>query len=75
MGILRFIFIFVLVSWILRMIFRLLAPRILRKAFQKAQQGYTPPRKPEGAINIDYIPQHKTNKDPGGDFVEYEEIK
>jgi len=66
---------------------------VLKSIFGKMQQqasggtgqagaGYGPasntrPRKPEGAISIEYMPPQpkKGNADKLGDFVDYEELK
>lgn len=92
MGFLKFLFIAIVVLTLIRMAITRLLPWALRrfarkmqeKAFGSYQQPpnqsshqYTKKRKPEGKINIDYVPpQAKPN--PGtqnaGEFVDFEEI-
>jgi len=50
-------------------------------AFTHFEQSFTPPQpqpQPEGKIKVDYVPQPKDQKPkdfPGGEYVDYEEIK
>ncbi|WP_442589350.1 DUF4834 domain-containing protein [Pedobacter sp. AW31-3R] len=83
-GILKFLFITVLILWLIRILLRLVFPIVLKNLFgkmqQQAEQGAQPrqaPRKPEGSISIDYVPPQpkKGNADKLGDFVDYEELK
>ncbi|WP_421945830.1 DUF4834 family protein [Pedobacter sp.] len=83
MGLVKFIFITILVLWIIRMLIRLILPMLFNNMASKMQQQATgqqyqqPKKKPEGSISIDYMPpkpdQNKTDK--LGDFVDYEEVK
>lgn len=82
MGIIKFLFITLLILYIIRILFRLIFPMILKNLFSKVQQqaenqSRQRNSRPEGAISIDYMPpqpkSHKTDK--LGDFVDYEEIK
>ncbi|GAA3981985.1 hypothetical protein GCM10022246_37510 [Pedobacter ginsengiterrae] len=82
MGLVKFIFIAILVLWIIRMLIRLILPMLFNNLASKMQQQASgqpqqPKRKPEGSISIDYMPpkpdQGKTDK--LGDFVDYEEVK
>lgn len=85
MGIIKFLFITILILWIIRVLLRLVFPLVLKSVFGKMQQQENQragrpqqqPRKPEGAISIDYVPPQPKhgNADKLGDFVEYEEVK
>jgi len=90
MGLLKFLFIAITVLWLIRIVFRLLFPWIMRKVAQKvmgnARQQYQHPnapyrnahgRQPDGKIRIDYVPPQKQTKGArkAGEFVEFEEIK
>lgn len=93
MGFLKFLFVAIAVLTLIRLAITRLLPWALRrfarkmqeKAFGSAYRGQAPNpeqassrrRRPEGKINIDYIPpQSKSN--PGaqkaGEFVDFEEI-
>ena len=85
MGIIKFLFITIMVLWLIRLLLRLVFPLVLKSIFGKMQQQSGQPgqqqqqqsRKPEGSISIDYVPpqQKQGNADKLGDFVEYEEVK
>jgi hypothetical protein len=87
MGLVKFIFITIMVLWLIRLLLRLIFPLVLKNMFSKMQQSAADPRQqqqqrqsrrsPEGSINIDYVPPQpkKGNADKLGDFVEYEEVK
>lgn len=90
MGLLKFLLIAITVLWLLRMVVRLVFPWAMRKmaekVMSKAQQQYdnrtgnpyTYQRtKPDGQVNIDYVPPQQTKKGAkkAGEFVEFEEIK
>ena len=84
LGLIKFIFITILILWIIRVIFRLIFPVVLKNMFNKMQQqagqgnaAQRETKKPEGAISIDYMPPQpkKGNADKLGDFVDYEEVK
>ncbi|QPH38150.1 DUF4834 family protein [Pedobacter endophyticus] len=84
MGLIKFIFIAILVLWIIRMLIRLILPMLFNNLASKMQQqaggqGQQQQRrqsKPEGSISIDYMPPKQTGKtDKLGDFVDYEEVK
>lgn len=86
MGLIKFLFITILVLWLIRMLIRLIFPLVIKNVVNKmqgqatsAQHNYQrqEPKKPEGSISIDYMPpQQKTGKtDKLGDFVDYEEVK
>ncbi len=92
MGFLKFIFIAIVVLTLIRMAITRLLPwalrRFARKMQEKAFGSYQQPpqqssrestknRKPEGKINIDYVPP-QAKPSPGaqnaGEFVDFEEI-
>jgi hypothetical protein len=83
MGIIKFLFITILILWVIRLLLRLVFPMVLKSIFGKmqeqasAQNTQRPSSKPEGSISIDYVPpqQKHGNSDKLGDFVEYEEVK
>jgi hypothetical protein len=85
MGIIKFLFITIMVLWLIRLLLRLVFPLVLKSIFgkmqqqsgQAPQQQQQPSRKPEGSISIDYVPPQpkQGNADKLGDFVEYEEVK
>lgn len=85
MGLIRFLLISIAVLYIVRVIARMLLPMFFQSVVKKAQQhqqqnpynNYQQPRKPEGAIKVDYVPEGKRSQVPDseGEFVEYEEIK
>lgn len=86
MGLIKFIFITIMVLWLIRLLIRLIFPLVLKSMFSKMQQTAAEPRQqqqqqrrrtPEGSINIDYVPPQpkQGNADKLGDFVEYEEVK
>ena len=84
MGLIKFIFIAILVLWIIRMLIKLILPMLFNNLVSKAQQqaggqGQQQQQKrskPEGSISIDYMPPKQTGKtDKLGDFVDYEEVK
>ena len=83
MGLIKFIFIAIMVLWVIRMLIRLILPMLFNNLASKmqsqasGQQQQQRKSKPEGSISIDYMPpkpdQGKTDK--LGDFVDYEEVK
>lgn len=84
MGIIKFLFITILILWVIRLLLRLVFPLVLKSVFNKMQdqqQGQGSQRqrgsKPEGSISIDYVPPQpkQGNADKLGDFVDYEEVK
>lgn len=83
MGLIRFIFITIFILWTVRLLLQLVFPLVLKSIFGKMQQSageqQAPQqrRRPEGSVNIDYMPpaQKKGNSDNLGDFVDYEEVK
>lgn len=86
MGIIKFLFISIMVLWLIRVLLKLVFPLVLKSIFGKMQQQagqagqqqqQQQSRKPEGSISIDYVPPQpkQGNADKLGDFVEYEEVK
>jgi len=85
MGIIKFLFIVIMVLWLIRVLLKLVFPMVIKSMFGKMQEqsGYPgqqqqqKPRRPEGSISIDYVPPQPKhgNADKLGDFVEYEEVK
>ena len=85
MGIVKFLFITIMILWLIRVLLRLVFPLVLKSVFGKMQQQQQPGQKrqqqqsskPEGSISIDYVPPQpkQGNADKLGDFVEYEEVK
>lgn len=75
-------------KWVVKPLFRILLQYMLKKVINdqfgqfknnKDQGNYRNGSKPEGSINIDYIPEKDTNKAPKknteGEYVDYEEVK
>nr|MBC7613442.1 DUF4834 family protein [Pseudopedobacter sp.] len=90
MGLLRFLFITIIVIYIIRILARLFMPFLFRKAAEKMtekmnnqsgqqQANYqSSNKKPEGTISVDYVPPKEKKKpklDNAGDFVDYEDLK
>lgn len=85
MTLLKFLFITICLIWLVRAVLRFLLPmlfhNLMNKAQAQAQQQYgqrNRSSKPEGSINIDFIPpkdREAKAADKAGDFVDYEEIK
>lgn len=83
-GIIKFLFITILILWLIRILLRLIFPIVLKNFFGKMQrraeqgaQSQQGSQKPEGSISIDYVPPQpkQGNADKLGDFVDYEEVK
>ncbi|MGV3509858.1 MAG: DUF4834 family protein [Sphingobacteriaceae bacterium] len=85
MGLLKFLFITILVLWLIRMIVRLLLPILFKKMVSKAQEHVNTqyrqqeqPRRPTGKISVDYVPpkdKEARAADKAGDFIDFEEVK
>lgn len=87
MGLLRTIFIIVLVYYVFKVLSRIFAPFLVKYAAKKAgerfggqfgqfqKQNQQEPIKKEGEITIDKIPKTKTSNKDVGDYVDYEEIE
>ena len=83
MGLLRTIFIIVLVYYIFKVLSRIFAPFLMKYAAKKAEERFggqfqkqpkQEPLKKEGEISIDKMPNTKTSNKDVGDYVDYEEI-
>lgn len=93
MGLLKFLLVAIAVLWLVRLVVRLALPWAMRKMAEKVmskaqqqydhrtgnpyqQQAYQRTR-PDGQVNIDYVPPQQTKKGAkkAGEFVEFEEIK
>lgn len=79
MGLLKFLFVTILILWLIRVLLKLVFPLILRNIFgrmQQQQSGYSgqqqqqrqqqqqPSSKPEGQISIDYVPPRPKKGNP-----------
>ena len=83
-GFVRTILILLLIYYGFRILSRLLAPYILRYLSKKTQERFNrqfnnyqqqqEPRKKEGEVSIDKVPQKKTGGKDVGEYVDYEEI-
>ena len=75
--------IYLLYIWVLRPLLRYLLPILVKKAvekqFEKSHRQNQGPRKPEGTIHVDYIPEKDkkgpTKDDKEGEYIDYEEVK
>jgi len=82
MSLLKFLFIFICVLWLIKIVARVLLPIFFQKMVSKvqnqAQQRYAQqqrPPEPDGRLRVDYMPpKEKHPGDTAGDFVEYEEV-
>ncbi|MFL1012910.1 DUF4834 family protein [Flavisericum labens] len=86
MGLLRTILIIALVYYAIKILSRIFAPYLVKYAAKKAEQRFggqfgefqkraeQQPKKKEGEVTIDKIPQSKTSNKDVGDYVDYEEI-
>jgi hypothetical protein len=78
-----FLIVVIVVLYIIRLVARLLIPRLFQSLVNKAQQQqnhqqtYTRNTNTADKIKVDYIPQTPKGKIPDseGDFIDYEEIK
>ncbi|HEY0895119.1 MAG TPA: DUF4834 family protein [Sphingobacteriaceae bacterium] len=85
MGLLKFLIITICILWLIKMIVRLALPMLFQSLVNKAQQQANQQfrqqhqqqnRRPEGRIQVDYVPpREKDRGKSGGEFIEYEEIK
>ncbi|WP_462264409.1 DUF4834 domain-containing protein [Mucilaginibacter sp.] len=81
MILIRFLIIAICTLYIVRSLARMFLPMLFQgmvnKAQQQQRQQYEPPRRPEGKINLDFVPPTRKNAVPDseGDFVDYEEVK
>lgn len=86
MGLLRTIFIIVLIYYVVKVLSRIFAPIMLKYAAKKAEQRFgeqfgqfqkrpqQESSKKEGEITIDKMPKAKSSNKDVGDYVDYEEI-
>lgn len=82
MGLLRTIFIIVLVYYLFKVLSRIFAPFLMKFAVKKAEERFggqfnqqqQAPKKKEGEVTIDKIPNIKTSNKDVGDYVDYEEV-
>ncbi|WP_147676247.1 DUF4834 family protein [Algibacter pacificus] len=83
MGLLRTIFIIVLVYYLFKVLSRIFAPFLMKFAAKKAEERFggqfqrqqpQEPIKKEGEVTIDKIPNTKTSNKDVGDYVDYEEV-
>ncbi len=86
MGLLKTIFIILLVYYGFKVLARLFAPFLIKFAAKKAEQRFggqfgqgakntnNPSQKKEGEVTIDKIPNTKASNKDVGDYVDYEEI-
>ncbi|MDN3666886.1 DUF4834 family protein [Algibacter miyuki] len=82
MGLLKTIFIIVLVYYLFKVVSRIFGPLLMKFAVKKAgerfggqyQAAQKEPVKKEGEVTIDKIPNIKTSNKDVGDYVDYEEV-
>ncbi|MFH2095936.1 MAG: DUF4834 family protein [Bacteroidota bacterium] len=78
MGFLRFLLIFIVVSYVLSLIFRFIIRRYFRKVqnnFEQQQQNYRSAGKKEGEITIEKKPEKEKKFDSDeGEYIDFEEI-
>jgi hypothetical protein len=84
MELIDFLLVVIAVLYIIRLIARIVLPRLFQSLVNKAQQqqqnhqqNYTRNTNTADKIKVDYIPQTPKGKIPDseGDFIDYEEIK
>lgn len=69
-----------IVGFLFRTLFRTYGMRVMQEQQMRQQQKRpSPPRRPEGVIDIDFVPEDQVkrpkNKPKSGDYVDYEEVK
>ncbi|GAL63230.1 MULTISPECIES: DUF4834 family protein [Algibacter] len=82
MGLLRTIFIIVLVYYLFKVLSRIFAPLLMKFAVKKAEERFggqfqkqqQEPVNKEGEVTIDKIPNTRTSNKDVGDYVDYEEV-
>ena len=82
MGLLKTIFIIVVVYYLFKVLSRIFAPLLMKFAVKKAEERFggqfqkqqQEPIKKEGEVTIDKIPSTKTSNKDVGDYVDYEEV-
>ena len=86
MGLLRTIFIIVVVWYLFKVLGRIVAPFLIKFAAKKAEQRFgdqfgqfqkqqQETSKKPGEVTIDKMPNAKTSNKDVGDYVDYEEIE
>ncbi len=83
MLLIRFLLISICVLYIIRSLMRYLIPVLFESVVNKAQQQHQQqqqqrqPKRPDGAVKVDYIPEGKKSSVPDseGEFIDYEEVK
>lgn len=85
MGLIRFVFIlfclYLAWQWIIKPILKMALYGFIKKTVEKQTQhfggGQQRPSRPEGSINVDYIPKDKKvpPKNNEGEYVDFEEVK
>ena len=82
MGLIKIIFILVLIFWLVGKIIKFLLKAFLAQKIQQMQnqqQNSQQPKYPEGSIHVDAVPNtpksKKSKDDIGGDYVDYEVVK
>ncbi len=89
MGLLRFLIIAICILWVVRIVFRLLLPYLLKHLFSKVQNQTSNPNyrqepgkqsrsTPSDKVQVDYIPpkdKEAIAADRAGDFIDFEEVK
>jgi len=80
MGILRTIFIIVLIYYLIKFIGRLLAPFAIKKISERMQQNFYQKEeqsKPEGEITVENLNKKQKNviDDDEGEYVSFEEVE
>jgi Domain of unknown function (DUF4834) len=84
-GLVKTLLIIILVYYGVKIITRIFAPLLLKYVVKKATQNFggaygefhkqqQEPRKKEGEVTIDKIPNIKTSNKDVGEYVDYEEI-
>jgi len=69
-----------IMPYVIRWALKAFVKRTLQNGtFTHFGQSFTPPQpQPEGKVKVDYVPQTKDSKPkdfPGGEYVDYEEVK
>lgn len=74
--------IYLLLSWLLRPILRMVFQSMFNKMMQQGQSEFQrkeKPKKSQGSINIDFVPDEKPKRrgksSDQGEYVDYEEVK
>jgi len=86
-GLLRLIFIifciYLAFKWVIGPLVRMILQSYLKKVVEKQagqfqEQQKQQRKKPDGSIHVDYVPKSpkkQGNSDPGGEYIDYEEVK